>query len=140
MVILSNISEGCYFLANKDAHIPAGLISPWIVIFGFALWRQTISQVFYEYSWLMVVVFVGMASFVGERTPDYLEPPDNPRHRGILHWLIGFLAVIYIMFFVFAFPYLPWLPFTYDTLLGLLIVSFLAGYASHFILDYLIPV
>jgi len=82
--------------------------------------------------------FIAVVSLVGGRLPDYLEPPNNPQHRGICHWLLGFVALIYVILFLFAFPYLPWLPLTYDTFLGLLLMSFLAGYASHFVLDYLI--
>lgn len=123
-------------MPNRNVHIPIGLISPWIVIFGFALFRQEISQAFYKYPWFIVVIFICIASFIGERIPDTVEPPEDPNHRGPFHWLIGSLAIAYILLFVFAFPYLPWLPLTYDTMLGLLIVSFLAGYASHFVLDY----
>lgn len=126
-------------MANSGTHIPVGLASPWIIILGFALFRQSISSVFYEYPWFAVVLLVCLTSFLGERTPDTLEPPDNPQHRGIVHWL-GFLALTYIMFFLFAFPYLPWLPLTYDTILGLLVVSYLSGYVSHFALDYMIPI
>lgn len=126
-------------LAKSGTHIPVGLISPWIIILGFAFFRHILSFAFYDYPWFIVVLLIVLASFLGERTPDALEPPKSPNHRGIFHWLIGFLAFIYIIIFLFAFPYLPWLPLTYDTLLGLLIVSYLVGYASHFVLDYLIP-
>jgi hypothetical protein len=125
-------------LANRGTHIPAGLISPWIIITGFALLHQGISQAFYKYPWFIVAGFVFLSAFIGERIPDGLEPAkNNPRHRGIVHWA-GFLAIGYIVLFLFAFPYLPWLPFTYETFLGLLIVSFLAGYASHIVLDYFV--
>jgi hypothetical protein len=126
-------------LAKSGTHIPVGLISPWIIIMGFALLRNRISSAFYDYPWFVVALFVTVASFVGERTPDTIEPPKDPHHRGVFHWLIGSFALLYIIFFLLAFPYLPWLPLTYDKLLGLLIVSYLIGYASHFILDYLVP-
>ena len=126
------------YLANAGTHIPAGLASPWIIILGFALFRHKISSAFYDYPWFLVVFLVFVVSFFGERMPDWIEPSENdPRHRFVIHWL-GALALVYIGIFLFAFPFLPWLALTYDSLIGLLIVSYLAGYASHFVLDYII--
>jgi membrane-bound metal-dependent hydrolase YbcI (DUF457 family) len=126
-------------LANRGTHIPVGIASPWIVIFAYAYLKRMFPSTFYVYNWLLVSIAICLFAFFGERISDTVEPPDNPRHRGIFHW-VGLGAVLYIMFVFFGSYELPWLSISYDSLLGLLIVSFLSGYASHFILDYMIPI
>lgn len=124
-------------MANRDVHIPVGIVSPWIVLLILALSQNTIPSIFYRHSLILIVVLVSICSFVGERTPETLEPPDNPRHRGIVHKL-GVLASIYIILFFATAPMLPFTQISYENLEGLAILMYLSGYASHFILDYVL--
>lgn len=125
-------------MANAGTHIPAGLVSPWVLMVVCLIFHQKISSAFLDYPWLIVIFLVCVVSFFGERMSDWVEPSENdPRHRFLVHWL-GAGALVYVVIFLFAFPFPPLFSFTYDTLIGLLIISFLAGYASHFVLDYII--
>jgi len=126
-------------MANRGTHIPVGIASPWITIFAYAFLKGYFPSTFQVHNWFIVSIGICFFAFFGERTPDTLEPPDNPKHRGIFHWLVGLGATIYIVLVFLASYKLPWLPVSYDSLIGLLIVSYLSGYASHFLLDYIIP-
>jgi membrane-bound metal-dependent hydrolase YbcI (DUF457 family) len=126
-------------LANREAHIPAGILAPWIVLLLYlALSNGILPSMFVRYPWFLVALLMSVFSFAGERIPDKVEPPKDPHHRGIIHWL-GFAALLYIVWFLLTNPNLPLISTSYEHLSGLLVISFLSGYVSHFVLDYLLP-
>ncbi len=87
---------------------------------GYALSRGIFSGIF-----LLLAV-------IGARTPDFLEPAFNNRHRSFFHsrklgiLLLGFIVVLLLLMetFVYFSPFL---------------VGFLTGYISHLLLDALTP-
>ena len=126
-------------MANRGVHIPVGILAPWLVLLVYVVLNHgIIPSTFVRYPWFLVALFMSMFSFVGERIPDKAEPPKDPHHRGIIHWL-GFPAFLYIGWFFLTNPILPLIPASYERLSGLLIISFLSGYVSHFVLDYILP-
>lgn len=126
-------------MANRDVHIPAGLLSPFVVFAVYLGLGNPIPLAFSRYLWFFLGFFMGLAGFLGERTPEWLEPPDNPRHRGLFHSVGGTITTVYLLVFFFIAPTLPLIPTNYNRLSGLLVVSYMAGYTSHFIFDYILP-
>ena len=126
-------------MANRGLHIPAGILAPWVVLLVYALLNNNVvPSAFVRYPWFIIALLVSLFSFFGERIPDNVEPPTDPHHRGIVHWL-GLPATLYIIWFFLTNPTLPLIPTSYERLSGLLLISFLSGYVSHFILDYALP-
>lgn len=126
-------------MANRNVHIPAGLISPWITLLIYVFLEFSLPFHFTDESWLYSAFFMIVFGFIGERTPETLEPPDDPRHRGVFHLVGGFIALMYLIAFFFTAPALPFLDTSINNIVGLMIISYVSGYSSHFILDY-IPV
>ena len=124
-------------MANRTVHIPAGILAPWLILLLYFNFQNRFPSAFNEYMWSAVAILISVAGFFGERTPETVEPPSNPKHRGTFH-LFGGIATIYILLFFKTSPFLPWTSLRYEDLSGLLVISYLAGYASHFLLDYVI--
>jgi hypothetical protein len=123
-------------LPNRDVHIPAGIFAPWLVLLAYVILNRGITpSPFVRYPWFIVALIMSFFSFVSERIPDAVEPPDSPQHRSIVH-ILGLLPTLYIIWFFLTNPTLPIIPTSYERLSGLLVISLLSGYASHFILDY----
>ena len=123
-------------LVSRYVHIPAGLLSPWLVLLAYVvLSRGAIPSLFLRYQWITPAVLMSLAAFVGERILDTVEPPRNRHHRNVVHWL-GSAATLYVIWFFLTVPSLPLTSLSYERLSGLLAISFLAGYGSHFVLDY----
>jgi len=64
-----------------------------------------------------------IAAGLGGLAPDILEPPTWPGHRGLWHYIVGFLAVLPAIFMLKSNEF------------GFVIGAFCIGYFSHFVLD-----
>lgn len=87
-----------------------------------------------------IAVFFGV-TWVGSRFPDLAEPAEHPQHRGFIHSL-GFFVLLVISSFIFlillSYPLSPLLfaPATnLRSFIPHLMLPFLAGHASHLLLD-----
>lgn len=127
-----------------EEHIAAAVAAPLIVISFFELSNApafSILRHFRQQDLLSILVqFIALisVSLLADRLLDWvLEPPITPDHRGPFHWL-GLLSLIVITFFIIdpltLYSYIP-LHF-HESFIGLVIISFLAGYTEHFVLDY----
>ena len=122
-------------MPNANVHIPAGIISPILVLFMYWLFGNGLPEfgLFDNFCMAILMVVLGV---LGAITPDRIEKPTNPHHRGFFHVVVGIIFTGYLILFFADAPALPFLPFTYEDALGIAIISYLSGYASHFILDY----
>mgnify|MGYP001070297149 CR=1 FL=1 len=84
----------------------------------------------------MGLFLTGMGA-VGGILPDRIEPPQSPRHRGILHYAFGSLASIF--YFLVLLGSLKIISFEvvayFSDLIKFLVLALVSGYASHFFLD-----
>ncbi len=124
-------------MPNADVHILAGIFAPILILIIYLALGYNLPETSIGESALIAVAGI-LAGFLGAVTPDSIEKPTSPYHRGFFHWVVGFVFAIYlIMFFVTA-PNLPIFDFvSYEYFGGFVVISYISGYVSHFILDFL---
>lgn len=103
------------------------------------------------YGFLELGTYIGVA-LIGSHFPDFAEPADNPQHRGVIHSVYFFVFLLILLFVCSISLNLPPPPLLFARLsltdlvslaphiiliriAAHFIVAFLAGYASHLLLD-----
>jgi hypothetical protein len=121
-------------MSRSRTHLIAGGISPFFLSFLFAITYGTAPPLLMDNSTIVTVLAaVVISGVIGGKFPDFIEPAVNPRHQGFWHWILGPMVVGFLLYEMY---------FRQELLLGLVaglfgfaFVAFLAGYASHVILD-----
>ena len=119
-------------MPDNSTHLIAGFISVWIFAGVFWYFYRTIPQLT-----LPTLFVMAIAGILGGKGPDIPEPggPEHgPEHQGLWHWIVGPI-VVGILTYEMCFEDTR-LFFVAQSDIGWLFLSFLAGYASHIILDF----
>lgn len=120
-------------ILNREGHLAGGLSAPWVLVAFFLFIFDSI-PFFHQGNALIGAIAISLAGIFGGVLPDILEPPTDPWHRGPFHYIGGVLCVISILVILIN-P--STLKTHFSTFLSWVILSLIAGYASHIILDIL---
>ena len=124
-------------MPNRETHLTGGLLAAWVPVVVYFLVcneRPPFLQEGGDFGWIFAILLISLLGMVGGVLPDMLEPPTDPRHRGPFHYLGGGLCVVFMgVILIVDTSILE----TFSDLASWAVISLIAGYASHIILDVL---
>ena len=122
---------------NRFAHLVGGAVSPWVLIATYRYNHATWTHLLTSLDLLVMAVFVTGMGAIGGILPDCIEPPKSPRHRGLFHYVLGGVALVFYSFVLLGSLKIV----SFDAVayfsgpITLLFLALISGYASHFFLD-----
>jgi membrane-bound metal-dependent hydrolase YbcI (DUF457 family) len=117
-------------MANFNAHATGGFLAPLALVILYFLRFGLIPPLIDSNA--AILLLSALIGLICGLLPDTLEPPTNPRHRGVFHYFVGtlcFAGLAITLIDVTSFQ--SWL----TDASKFLFLSAVAGYASHFALD-----
>jgi len=122
---------------NRFAHLAGGAVSPWALTAAYSYSHSTWPHLLAGSDLLVMGLFVTGMGAIGGILPDCIEPPKSPRHRGLFHYVLGGVALVFYSFVLLG--SLKIISFDVATYFSgsvtFLFLALVSGYASHFFLD-----